>query len=101
MRTKKNLSSHEALRPTEKGGCREGCVGLVGLMVVQGNWLGATESVSPQVRQDTAKPAKTAARRCEMGAVVKGGNQHEKGKASGRPRGQGGVAGKGPGMGVC
>lgn len=41
------LGSHEALRP--HGSLqRKMNVGLVGLTVVQGDWLGAAESVSPQ-----------------------------------------------------
>lgn len=67
------MSSREALRPHGKLQ-RRMSVGLIGLTVVQGHWLVANESVSPQVshrRQNTAKPAKTAARRCSTGDVAK------------------------------
>lgn len=62
-----------------------------------GHWLGATESVSPQGshgRQVTAKSAKTAARRCKMGAVAKGGTSTRKARLLGDPGAREGWLGK-------
>lgn len=49
------------------------------------------------VETGTAKPARTAAGRCRIGAVAKRDTSRRKAKVSGRPKGQGRVAGKGPG----